>query len=460
MSNASGKSWWKRLVKGLVWAIGVFVVVVFVVHYALWPLALSKEKVVEKRWADAGLPLAGFLDGLPATRTDAAAERLCAAVVPLGFSIKPKTGQDDKGVTKEKADRWDKVKGAVQDYGKAELEKPGPEAAAPTGDAAAFLEEAQPALQEVRGLLQKETPVWISEPGKGIQGAIPNLLGHLHLARVLVADALRLHAAHQDGAALEDLDAAWRLTEPLEGRPELISQLIVIAIRKMDVVALRKLDGVPETWRRRLESWDPSKGMVTSFRAEAAGWEQAARVMSISTGAAGAVSARDRFIDWLLRPYVRLGTADGVGRTLTLVQAFREAGACPSDAALPERALAALESIPWWNVPGKIGFPGFASSWLRVKYARIQIELTDKVLQVKAAKAETGAWPAEVQGIEASFCTKEKWTYVAKEGGVSLTFSAPMPSPDLIKGTRYPQEYREGAGVAAARPPEETPKKN
>jgi hypothetical protein len=447
MLSGSGSPQRKRALRVFLWslvAMGVFSVAFYL---ALLPTAFSRERSVEKRWADEGMPIAGFLEGLPRTENDAAAERLCAAVAKLGFSMKPRTGGACRDVLKENADRWERAKGGIQAFVAAELEKPGSIASPPEVDTAEFLAEAQPALQEVRDLLQRETPVWIRQPQKGMAAPLPNLLSHIQLTRLLVADALRSHALGQDNLALVDLDAAWRLSESLESNPELISQLIVIAMRKMDMGALRKLDGVPQAWQRRLETWDPHKGIVTAFRAEAAAWELEAKQLEPSSQDAGSGKGGHGLLGMFLRPYMRLGTADAVGRLLSMIQEERKAGPCPPDSAVLTLGERAAKSIPWWNLPGKMMFPNLSSSWLRAKYARIQEELTCKVIQIKAARSTMDDLPNDLPGIEKSFCPKERWTYtLTSDGGISVSFSGPMPAKSILKGIRYPQEYREEAG--------------
>lgn len=54
----------------------------------------------------------------------------------------------------------------------------------------------------------------------------------------------------------------------------------------------------------------------------------------------------------------------------------------------------------------------------------LDLELTQKILQVKALAAKTGKWPASVPEMKSSICPEAKWLYrVAPDGTMSLSFS-------------------------------------
>ena len=54
----------------------------------------------------------------------------------------------------------------------------------------------------------------------------------------------------------------------------------------------------------------------------------------------------------------------------------------------------------------------------------LDLELTQKILQVKALAAKTGKWPASVPEMKSSICLGAKWLYrVAPDGTMSLSFS-------------------------------------
>ena len=54
----------------------------------------------------------------------------------------------------------------------------------------------------------------------------------------------------------------------------------------------------------------------------------------------------------------------------------------------------------------------------------LDLELTQKILQVKALAAKAGKWPPSVPEMKSSICPGAKWLYrVAPDGTMSISFS-------------------------------------
>jgi hypothetical protein len=260
---------------------------------------------------------------------------------------------------------------------------------------------------------------------------------------------LAAHAAGQDAAALEDVDAVWNLSEGLSERPELISQYVVIAVRKMAVVALRKLDGVPARWTERLKGWDPEKGMLDAHRFEAAVMGTIAGEKDFGLVFGGSPPLLEGPVQTtILRPYVRLCVAGTQELELNVVERILKAGLCQADEAILKAADLREEEIPSWNIIARIALPNLGNAWVRLRYLRIQTELTQKVLALKAQRSAGGGWPPAPGGIETSFCPGARWSYSATpDGGMSLAYSSPTPARDLRTFTPV-HEYREAAPAA------------
>jgi len=415
----------------------------------LWYLALSRESAVNGRWARADMPIAGYLEGLPRTKQNPVADRLVASAARLGIPPRSSRSVKDREADAVAKARWEKAGRQLRLYVETQLQRPGPGCAAPGEVTAAYLRGAQGAIAELRGLMLKQTPVWSFQVQDGRVALNLDLFMQLNLMRILVADALNAHAEGRDGVALADVNAAWRLSEPMASRPELISQLMLAHMREMDMAALRKLGRAPSLWQDRLATWDPRQGLVSAFRAEAASSELLPR--SIKTFSfAGLLSGGIKGIDDGLvyafsEPYYRLSMVDEAGRLLSAIEDEQKLGECPSPEKLDALAKRVAGSFPWWNSLGKMSFPNTASFRVRIEEAAIQKELTAKVLQLKASRAAYHAWPKDVPGIEKSFCPHEHWNYVLLPGGgMSLTFSGTDPLKAMGSWRRsYPLEYRE-----------------
>lgn len=439
---------WTRVFKSTVWTAGIIAAAVALAYLILLPVAASKERAVAKRWADTGLPIADFIAKCPVQEDSPAAVALDASALKLGFSLRT---NDAKSVPASRAKAWEAVSALAGKYPQL-LESPQPPMAAPPEPLARFLSENAAVIQDIREKLHAEVPRWRMDLRKGFGYELPNLLGQLDLTRVLVSDCLAARAVGENARALDDLDAAWRLSEGLSERPELISQLIVIAMRKILVVAIRSLDGAPPIWQERLRSWNPERGLVSSFQAEASMWGAVLNNKNLDWTLGRDPSMLSRFQETLGRPYLRLSMASTQECELHMVQIFLKTGLCASEEAINHAGESSLEEIPRWNIIGGIAIPNLSNAWLRVKYLRIQMELTQKVLELKTVRDAHGAWPVQVPGIEKSFCPQEHWTYtVMPDGTMSIAYSGTPPGEKVVKGFRPPQEYKEGPQTKAAK---------
>jgi hypothetical protein len=220
------------------------------------------------------------------------------------------------------------------------------------------------------------------------------------------------------------------------------------------VATLRHLEGAPAFWRERLAAYDPDKTLRIPLRGEAYSMFYGVRLWGFPLRASSSDRPPlvDRVLTAAIKPYLRYCAADMGGLFLTEIQRLDALGPCASDAELNSISKGITADLPKWNLLVQVAYPNLGgSSRARPKQLKIQMELTDKVLQLRELKAQQGAWPKEAPGIEKSFCPKETWKYESTaDGGMSLTFSGPPISKELVKRP-YPLEFKE-AGTAVNRP--------
>ena len=92
--------------------------------------------------------------------------------------------------------------------------------------------------------------------------------------------------------------------------------------------------------------------------------------------------------------------------------------------------------------------------WRRVCRLLIDLELTQKILQVRQLQSESrlGTWPREIPGIESSICSGAQWVYqVTPEGTMSLAFSRKLEWPGSAADFSLPLTYTEQAQQGRAR---------
>ena len=140
---------------------------------------------------------------------------------------------------------------------------------APPAAVAAYFASHAAALDAIeKSLLAGPAPDWAVDLAKLHAAPVPNVLGHMQLARVLVGRA-EARAAAKDKRADESLRAAFALTGALRGRPEVASQVVSIAATRLELGAVRRIPVDAAAWRERLKTLDPRGGLLMALRHEA-----------------------------------------------------------------------------------------------------------------------------------------------------------------------------------------------
>ena len=313
-----------------------------------WPRGLGSVESVSARY--------------PEREPNAAARRLAELALPLGIDFTPKAVQTLPQRERQSAHDWLKRghESASMAVG------PLPE------DVARYLELHGAQLDAVRDHLLAGGPLaWAM--GRR-DDAIPNLQAHMQLARLLVVR----------GAATgswPDLEAAWRLSRALQARPELISQLIALAIARSVNAAAWKMPLPAAAWLPELRQVDHVLLLGRGMQYDA--WWLWQSGMADPEG--------------VPPPIVRTFAADTIDHYRTTVTTLLGVRQCGFD--LPRFSEQRASTIPWWNVYGSIATPNLASVWGRAFRYRAEREATMNALRVRAgepivARSECvdGAW--------------------------------------------------------------------
>jgi len=144
-------------------------------------------------------------------------------------------------------------------------------------------------ISAIRDLLLRQPIVWERDLLQQHGGLLPKVAMHLSLMRLLVASALGRVRQH-DGAAWDDLHAAWNLTKSLDGHPHVIVRVVAMSMtRAINAVAWKMPLPVPawfgevqhrdlvqplfetlqyENWRRWKEQYFPLKPFAERIESE------------------------------------------------------------------------------------------------------------------------------------------------------------------------------------------------
>jgi hypothetical protein len=181
------------------------------------------EQDLEKRWERA----AGFavLETYPPRDANVAALRLESLAAELGIEMGAANRQHVDPARKR---RWEQLAPRSKEF-LASLRTPTPALSAPPAELATFIDEAEPTLRQVEATLRSELPRWDLHLERGFHNELPNLLGHMHLQRLLLVAAGQAARAGRRDEAIGRLEAADRLRSSLADDPTTVQQLIALA---------------------------------------------------------------------------------------------------------------------------------------------------------------------------------------------------------------------------------------
>lgn len=355
--------------------------------------AFLADVAVKASWVRAGRrawphglgALEDFPKRFPKAGPTPAASRLTELARPLGIEFtEKKTGSAP-----------DTLK-AIGEYVKAQQERKTVVIDAPPAGIETFLDAHEREVDAVRDHLLANGPAigWSVDLDAGLNAPIPNLLGHMHSARLLTARAL-VRARRNDPRAWTDLEAVIRLEQSLHKRPDMMSQAIGVSMARMAMGAAWKLPlPVPATFagttpdvrdRLILQAWQGEAWVM---------WRHAVdEPMAFG------------------KPFVRAGLANMALHQRSMGEELANVSECSFDGkAFFERR---LSELPRWNLVGRIAMPNIGDAWTRVRRFEVEHEATLNALRVRAGR------PILAQ----SGCSDGSWRY---ENG-TLSFGGREP---------------------------------
>jgi hypothetical protein len=394
-------------------------------------IASVQEKEIEQ-------DLAAYAQRFPKTEPNDVALKLAPSLAKVGLNA-----------------AWGSLSQELNQYLDAEIANPNDTINPPSEKLQRYLASKQTALAELRQqVLNNEVPHWGTDITWILQGdmtvRLPPYLSQVYFQRVLALDILEKYRQGQTEAAAEMLEVSWKINQPLTESPLLISQLVGLIVAKYPVGVMRKADRLPTQWQQRLLEGDYRESMLTSLQGEylskfkfsqdfawkyswssileAPGAYSGQGILSLfQTETNYPPTLEDKILDWTLshvlvwfkpviKPYVRFCAIDTYQVYKRSLAASRQQNFCASDSA-------PAKDFAWWNYIGRAS-TSFPSQTSKAAKSMLDLELTQKILQVKALAAKTGKWPPSVPEMKSSICPGAKWLYrVAPDGTMSLSFS-------------------------------------
>jgi hypothetical protein len=449
------KKWLKFLGGSAVGLAGLLAVWIVGGNY----IASVQEKEIEQ-------DLAAYAQRFPKTEPNDAALKLAASVAKLGInaaggSFYPvdrymgsvadfRSSEDDRKAFEE-------IRQELKQYLDAEIAKPNDTVNPPSEKLQRYLASKQTALAELRQqVLNNEVPQWGTDITWMLEGDItfplPGYLWQASFQEVLALDILEKYRKGQTEAAAEMLEVSWKINQYLTESPFLISQLVALIVTKYSAGVMRKADRLPAQWQQRLLERDYRESMLRSLQGEylsqfkfwqhfvwkyswystqeASGASSGQGIFALFQTETNGSPILEKILDWTLshvlvwfkpaiEPYVRFFAIDTYQLYQRSLAASRQQNVCASDSVT-------VHDFAWWNYMNYMSgaSTSFPSQTSKAAKSMLDLELTQKILQVKALAAKAGKWPPSVPEMKSSICPGAKWLYrVAPDGTMSISFS-------------------------------------
>ncbi|MEG4505610.1 hypothetical protein QUA81_20330 [Microcoleus sp. F6_B4] len=416
-------------------------------------IASVEEKEIEQ-------DLAAYAQRFPKTEPNDAALKLAASLAKVGFDGGANFSSVDRSIgsradfrpSKDDQKAFEEIRPELKQYLDAEIAKPNDTVNPPSEKLQRYLASRQTALTELRQqVLNNEVPHWGTDISGTLGGDMtaprPAYLWQVNFQQVLALDILEKYRKGQTEAAAEMLEVSWKINQSLTESPSLLPQLVALIVAKYPAGVMRKVDRLPAQWQQRLLERDYRESILTSLQGEYLfefkflqdflwkhSWSSiqqrsgASSFLGIFTVTNDPPTLQEKILDWtfshvlvwfkpVIKPYVRFSAIDSYHAYKRSLAASRQHNVCASDSVT-------VNDFAWWNYIGRTSTIFTSHFTSKAAKSMLDLELTQKILQVKALAAKTGKWPASVPEMKSSICPGAKWLYrVAPDGTMSLSFS-------------------------------------
>lgn len=380
------------------------------IYAALELFAYFRERSARARWAEEECSIDGFLKQHPPVRENESARALQALADELGLD-----GNDSRTP-------WGQCSADFSWYLQVELAKPGPPVGPLPSGASAFLESQKAGVDAIRKLLTEgRPPTWELWDNHLRSAPRPRLVKFTSIQEILAADALAAIRRGDHAAAIADMEASWKLHEALGARPEFPCVTTDAEALRYPLGVLRRVDGAPADWVRRLHSYDPRVPLLCAHAYEACAALETSKLWPPPESAHGAGPGRE-IAAALAHPLVRLSSAKTA--EVLLDMAMIGEGETPCAPESTARIKRMLKGVPEWSLLPILAVPDIERSWENASRLRLDLELTGQVLLARQAKAaESGNWPASLPAGKSALCPGGWWEYDRSRGRATVVFS-------------------------------------
>lgn len=437
-------------------------------------LASYMEKKTERAWAKNYYSYQYMKQPLPEKKRNNSAIKLQEFIKELGIN---RVYEDHTHIDTS----FEDMKKEMSDYLDQELKKPNNFVSAPPAKLKIFLDTHADTIDAFCDYFANHEAPELGTTKINDLGDY-YLLETQDLHRMMIAYALvKLNAGqHQD--ATKVVDTAWKINQALENVHDRLLVLLFSEGRlKTIAVMLRKIDNVPAYWHNRLKDDEHQESVLFQLEKEILRFNDFELIVKdklkdeafsekyhYNISYEEVKPDRADELRWkyiigpLIEPYYRICVADYSKRASEFIgQVHKKNDICTSD----QYSFICQEThngswnkleIPhasWNEIYDFFRFFAYNDCLIRLEVLWLNLELADKVLQIKEAKkaSSDGKWPASIPGIESSTCQGVHWNYrITPDGTMCISISKPPASYEkeyLHPALLLPLTYCQKTGV-------------
>ena len=355
-------------------------------------------------------------------------------------------------------DDFDRIQELLSQYIDSQISKPDDEIEPAPQELQNYLKSKADALSKLQNhVLNNELPksetmidnLYLLEGDDSV--ALPSYLYLANVQRILALDILEKQRQGKNQEAREMLEVSWRISQLLQNRSTLIAQLVALIIGTFQTGVIRKVDNLSPYWEDRLLEYDYRLSVLKTIEIEFLGGYNQIRNLDfyIKTGEEFELSyyfdIDEELPNYQLflfsflinnplsKPYLRFLAIDSYQTMIQSIDGLPTRNVCS-----PEEKLKI--HISWWNFFDYYISP---ASWANqeVKAAKymLELEFTQKILQVKELAKKQGKWPDSFPNLESKFCSDRQYIYQVSEDG-TMTISLDK-QPEWAKDRDLPLTY-------------------
>jgi len=306
----------------------------------------------------------------------------------------------------------------VPPYLKEQLESETDDIAELPQDVKTYLRDHAEDLSKLENLvLRTDAPTWENNFGLLAAAPVPNLRSLLRLYAALALDSLHQNRLGRNRDALKGLEASWKINESLRERPDVMSQQIALAGLNMQLGVLRKIKMVPLDWEQRMAAVNLQESVMTALKFDAV-------AVSMELG--------EREIQHVADSFSWSGVRKQFGRVVAVrfldvagmaLGRLKLTDGCSFD---PDRFQHEIEeSLPGWLRAGIT--VASARLWKTVAWTRLNLELTQRVLQLRRLQPASESHAIESMRVS-SLCPDAKWEHQRMADGRVLVSCSWFPN--------------------------------